>query len=108
VRNTGDDGLAIWSYPAVDQHDAFAWDTVEQPNLANGIAEYGGTDNTIEHDVIADSNALGSGLTISNEQFASPGCTALRFVPCLVRAPPASGCSSSSLRSSSTRAVACA
>jgi hypothetical protein len=77
LRNTGDDGLAIWSYPAVDSHDVFAWDTVEQPNLANGIAEYGGTDNTITHDVIADSNALGSGLTISNEQFASPGFTAL-------------------------------
>ncbi|HET9172794.1 MAG TPA: hypothetical protein VFN97_25430, partial [Actinospica sp.] len=77
IRNTGDDGLAIWSYPAVDSHDVFAWDTVEQPNLANGIAEYGGTDNTITHDVIADSNALGSGLTISNEQFASPGFTTL-------------------------------
>jgi hypothetical protein len=77
VRNTGDDGLAIWSYPAVDSHDVFAWDTVEQPNLANGIAEYGGTDNTIAHDVIADSNALGSGLTVSNEQFASPGFTTL-------------------------------
>jgi hypothetical protein len=77
VRNTGDDGLAIWSYPAVDSHDVFAWDTVEQPNLANGIAEYGGTDNAIVHDVIADSNALGSGLTISNEQFASPGFTTL-------------------------------
>jgi len=77
IRNTGDDGLAIWSYPAVDSHDVFAWDTVEQPNLANGIAEYGGTDNAIVHDVIADSNALGSGLTISNEQFASPGFTTL-------------------------------
>ncbi|HEX4788265.1 MAG TPA: glycosyl hydrolase family 28-related protein [Actinospica sp.] len=77
VRNTGDDGLAIWSYPAVDSHDTFAWDTVEQPNLANGIAEYGGSDNTIAHNVIADSNALGSGLTISNEQFAGPGFTTL-------------------------------
>ena len=77
VRNTGDDGLAIWSYPAADAHDTFAWDTVEQTNLANGIAEYGGTDNTITHDVIADTNALGSGLTISNEQFAAPGFTTL-------------------------------
>ena len=34
--------------------------------------------------------------------------TALRFVPCLVRAPAASGSLSSSLRSSSTRAAACA
>jgi len=77
VRNTGDDGLAIWSYPAADTHDTFAFNTVEQPNLANGIAEYGGTDNTIAGNVIADTNALGSGLTISNEQFASPGFTTL-------------------------------
>jgi hypothetical protein len=77
VRNTGDDGLAIWSYPAVDSRDTFSDNTVEQPNLANGIAEYGGTDNTITGNVIEDTNALGSGLTISNEQFASPGFTTL-------------------------------
>jgi hypothetical protein len=77
IRNTGDDGLAIWSYPAVDSYDTFADNTVEQPNLANGIAEYGGTDNSITGNVIADTNALGSGLTISNEQFASPGFTTL-------------------------------
>jgi hypothetical protein len=77
VRNTGDDGLAIWSYPAADTNDTIAGNTVEQPNLANGIAEYGGTDNTITGNVIADTNALGSGLTISNEQFASPGFTPL-------------------------------
>jgi alpha-1,3-glucanase-like protein/pectate lyase-like protein len=77
VRNTGDDGLAIWSYPALDSGDTFAYNTVEQPNLANGIAEYGGSDNSIIGNVIADTNALGSGLTISNEQFASPGFTTL-------------------------------
>jgi Pectate lyase superfamily protein len=77
VRNTGDDGLAIWSYPAADSGDTFAHNTVEQPNLANGIAEYGGTDNSIVGNVIADTNALGSGLTVSNEQFASPGFTTL-------------------------------
>jgi Pectate lyase superfamily protein len=77
VRNTGDDGLAIWSYPALDSGDTFAYNTVEQPNLANGIAEYGGSNNSIIGNVIADTNALGSGLTISNEQFASPGFTTL-------------------------------
>jgi Pectate lyase superfamily protein len=77
VRNTGDDGLAIWSYPAVDSNDTFADNTVEQSNLANGIAEYGGTNNTITGNVVEDTNALGSGITISNEQFASPGFTTL-------------------------------
>jgi hypothetical protein len=78
IRDTGDDGLAIWSYPAADSHDSFLANTVEETNLANGIAEYGGTGNTISNNLIADTNALGSGLTISNEQFLSPGFTPLK------------------------------
>jgi Pectate lyase superfamily protein len=77
IRNTGDDGLAIWSYPAADTGDVFRHNTVEQPNLANGIADYGGTDNTIAGNLVLDTNALGSGITVSNEQFASPGFTTL-------------------------------
>jgi hypothetical protein len=73
LRNTGDDGLAIWSYPAADSGITFSNNTIESPSLANGIADYGGSNNTISNNVIADSNALGSGLTISNEQFLSPG-----------------------------------
>ena len=76
LRDTGDDSLAIWSYPAADSGITFSNNTIESPTLANGIADYGGSNNTIENNVIADSNALGSGLTISNEQFLSPG-----FVP---------------------------
>jgi F5/8 type C domain/Pectate lyase superfamily protein/Abnormal spindle-like microcephaly-assoc'd, ASPM-SPD-2-Hydin len=77
LRDTGDDGLAIWSYPAADSGITFSNNTIESPTLANGIADYGGANNTIENNVIADSNALGSGLTISNEQFLSPGFTPL-------------------------------
>jgi hypothetical protein len=73
IRNTGDDGLAIWSYPAADSGITLSNNTVVQPNLANGIADYGGSNNTITHNVIADTNALGSGIAISNEQFLSPG-----------------------------------
>jgi hypothetical protein len=76
LRDTGDDALAIWSYPAADSGITFSNNTIESPTLANGIADYGGSNNTISNNVIADSNALGSGLTISNEQFLSPG-----FVP---------------------------
>jgi hypothetical protein len=76
LRDTGDDSLAIWSYPAADSDITFSNNTIESPTLANGIADYGGSNNTISNNVIADSNALGSGLTISNEQFLSPG-----FVP---------------------------
>jgi hypothetical protein len=72
LRNNGDDGLAIWSYPAADSNITFANNTIVQPTLANGIADYGGSNNTISNNVIADTNALGSGLAISNEQFLSP------------------------------------
>ncbi|MGH3170125.1 MAG: choice-of-anchor D domain-containing protein, partial [Trebonia sp.] len=72
IRNTGDDGLAIWSYPTADSGITFSDNTVEQPNLANGIADYGGSDNTVTGNVIADTNALGSGLDISNEAFLTP------------------------------------
>ena len=76
-RNTGDDSIAIWSYPATDSGITVENNTVDVSTLANGIAEYGGTDNTISDNAIADTNALGSGLTVSNEQFLSPGFTPL-------------------------------
>ena len=72
MRNTGDDGLAIWSYPVGDSSITFANNTIVQPSLANGIADYGGSNNTISNNVIADTNALGSGIAISNEEFLSP------------------------------------
>ncbi|MGD0063163.1 MAG: discoidin domain-containing protein [Streptosporangiaceae bacterium] len=72
LRDDGDDGLAIWSYPAADSNITFSNNTIVQSTLANGIADYGGSNNTITNNVIADTNALGSGLTISNEQFLTP------------------------------------
>ena len=77
LRNTGDDGLAIWSYPAEDSGITLANNTVVDPTLANGIADYGGSNNTISNNVVADTNPLGSGIDISNEQFLSPGFTPL-------------------------------
>ncbi|HZE41499.1 MAG TPA: glycosyl hydrolase family 28-related protein [Stackebrandtia sp.] len=72
VRNTGDDGLAMWSLNSPDVGDSFVDNTVVQPNLANGIAIYGGTDNTVEGNLVADTNALGSGIAVSNQKFADP------------------------------------
>src|ERR1700677_4017702 len=76
LRGTGDDSLAIWSYPALDSNITFENNTIVASTLANGIADYGGSDNTISNNVGADDNARGSGIDISNEQFLSPG-----FVP---------------------------
>ncbi len=72
IRGTGDDSLAIWSYPTADSNITFANNTIVAPTLANGIADYGGSNNTISNNVVADDNALGSGIDISNEQFLSP------------------------------------
>jgi hypothetical protein len=72
IRGTGDDSLAIWSYPTADSNITFANNTIVAPTLANGIADYGGSNNTISNNVVADDNALGSGIAISNEEFLSP------------------------------------
>ena len=72
LRNTGDDGLAIWSYPTADSGITFSNNTIVQPTLANGIADYGGSNNTISNNVVADTEPLGSGIDISNEAFLQP------------------------------------
>ena len=72
LRNTGDDGLAIWSYPTADSNITFSNNTIVQPTLANGIADYGGSNNTISNNVVADTEPLGSGIDISNEAFLQP------------------------------------
>jgi hypothetical protein len=72
IRNTGDDGLAIWSYPTADSGITFSNNTIVQPTLANGIADYGGSNNTISNNVVADTEPLGSGIDISNEAFLQP------------------------------------
>src|SRR3954454_21086301 len=58
LRNLGDDGLATWADQNADANDSFDHDTVQYPILANGIAIYGGHDNTV-----ADNRVIDSGLT---------------------------------------------
>ncbi|CAM5388174.1 discoidin domain-containing protein [Streptomyces fumanus] len=72
LRNQGDDALAMWSLNAPDVNSSFENNTVSQPNLANGIAVYGGTDITVRGNLVADTNALGSGIAISNQKFLDP------------------------------------
>ncbi|GAB2890921.1 glycosyl hydrolase family 28-related protein [Streptomyces mayteni] len=72
VRNTGDDALAMWSLPALNRNSVFENNTVVQPNLANGIAIYGGENITVRGNLVRDTNALGSGLAISNQAFLQP------------------------------------
>ncbi|MFJ2000111.1 discoidin domain-containing protein [Streptomyces chartreusis] len=72
LRNQGDDALAMWSLNAPDVNSSFENNTITQPNLANGIAIYGGTDITVRNNLISDTNALGSGIAISNQKFLDP------------------------------------
>jgi hypothetical protein len=72
LRNTGDDALAMWALNTTNSDSTFAGNTISQPNLANGIAIYGGRDITVKDNLILDTNALGSGIAISNQKFMDP------------------------------------
>jgi hypothetical protein len=72
IRNTGDDGLAMWSDRIVDANDTFDHNTVQTPVLANGIALYGGTDNTVSNNLVADPIREGSALQIGSRFGAQP------------------------------------
>ncbi|MFE4664779.1 discoidin domain-containing protein [Streptomyces sp. NPDC056716] len=72
LRNQGDDALAMWSLNGPDSNSSFENNTITQPNLANGIAIYGGTDITVRNNLISDTNSLGSGIAISNQKFMDP------------------------------------
>ncbi|MFE5734948.1 glycosyl hydrolase family 28-related protein [Streptomyces sp. NPDC056528] len=79
VRNTGDDGLAMWSDTTADARNTFSRNTVQSPTLANGIAIYGGEDNTVRGNLVADPVREGSGLHAGSRFGAEPFTGALRF-----------------------------
>ncbi|MFF1959931.1 glycosyl hydrolase family 28-related protein [Streptomyces sp. NPDC058220] len=64
VRNTGDDGLAMWSEKTANANNTFDHNTVQSPVLANGIALYGGTDNTVSGNLVADPVREGSAIHV--------------------------------------------
>ncbi|MGW1067817.1 glycosyl hydrolase family 28-related protein [Streptomyces aureus] len=79
VRNTGDDGLAMWSEKTSDARNVFAQNTVQTPVLANGIALYGGTDNTVTGNLIADPVREGSAIQVGSRFGAQPFAGHLRI-----------------------------
>ncbi|MEV5750448.1 glycosyl hydrolase family 28-related protein [Actinoallomurus sp. NPDC052308] len=62
LRNTGDDGLAMWSEKTADARNTFDHNTVQTPVLANGVAIYGGADNTVSDNLVADPIREGSAI----------------------------------------------
>jgi hypothetical protein len=74
LRNTGDDALAMWSEKTADAGNTFDHNTIQTPVLANGIAIYGGTDNTVSNNLIADPIHEGSALQVGS-RFGSEAFT---------------------------------
>jgi hypothetical protein len=84
-RNTADDAMAMWSHHVStvaadeDTNNVYDHNTVQTPTLANGIAIYGGRDNTISNNVVADPIREGSGLHAGQRFNATPFAGYLRF-----------------------------
>ncbi|WP_433373978.1 glycosyl hydrolase family 28-related protein [Actinoplanes sp. CA-142083] len=72
LRNTGDDALAMWSEKTANARNTFDHNTIQTPVLANGIAIYGGTDNTVSNNLIADPIREGSALHAGSRFGAEP------------------------------------
>ncbi|MBQ1058881.1 right-handed parallel beta-helix repeat-containing protein [Micromonospora sp. C32] len=79
VRNSGDDALAMWSEGTANASNTFAYNTVQSPVLANGIALYGGTDLTVAHNLIADPVREGSAIQVGARFGAEPFAGRLRI-----------------------------
>jgi hypothetical protein len=87
IRNTGDDAMAMWSHnvtagdPAADEDvaDIFDHNTVQTPVLANGVAIYGGRDNTVSNNVVADPIREGSALHAGQRFTSTPFAGYLKF-----------------------------
>ncbi|WP_026925428.1 carbohydrate-binding protein [Glycomyces arizonensis] len=65
VRGTGDDALAMWSNGTAVANSSFRDNTVQTPNLANGIAIYGGENNSAVGNLIADTVTASAGIAVS-------------------------------------------
>lgn len=68
IRYSGDDALATWS-PSSNvgcNNNTFRNNTIQLPWLASGIAVYGGSNHTIEYNVVSDTVTGGSGIYISS------------------------------------------
>jgi hypothetical protein len=73
IRNTGDDGLATWADSAIgaDAYDTFSDDTVQLQQLANGIAIYGGNNNTVSGNLVVDTGLTQGGGIQVGQRFSS-------------------------------------
>jgi hypothetical protein len=78
-RNTGDDAMAMWSEGTANANDTFDHNTIQTPTLANGVAVYGGENNTVSNNVVADPIREGSGLHAGTRFGSTPFAGSLKF-----------------------------
>lgn len=80
LRNTGDDALAMWSVNAVNVNNAYRYNSVSNPILANCFAIYGGDSNKILDNIASDTLYAPAGIAISNRFEPTPfmGVTEVR------------------------------
>lgn len=67
IRNTGDDGMAMWSDKEPGHDNIFRFNTVQMPNLANNIGIYGGYNNHVTDNLLLDTLWQGSGVNYGNQ-----------------------------------------
>lgn len=67
LRNTGDDCIAIWPWQGDSCNNTIEYNTVQCPNLANGIAVYGGSGNVVQYNSVYDTINNGSGICIGTD-----------------------------------------
>ncbi|MCY1137637.1 glycosyl hydrolase family 28-related protein [Actinoplanes sp. Pm04-4] len=79
VRNSGDDGLAMWAEKTTNAGNTFDRNTVQTPVLANGIAIYGGKDNVVSNNLIADPIREGSAIHAGSRFGAEPFAGTLKI-----------------------------
>ncbi len=73
IRNTGDDGIATWADAGIgaDANDTISNNTVQLQQLANGIAIYGGHDNTVTGNLVVDTGITQGGGIHVGQRFSS-------------------------------------
>ena len=73
IRNTGDDGIALWADSGLgaDAQDTISNNTVQLQQLANGIAGYGGNNNTISGNRVVDTGITQGGGIHIGQRFSS-------------------------------------
>lgn len=71
LRNTQDDGIALWSQNYGDTQDTVVHNTVDSPGLANNVAVYGaGSGDVVAGNLLQDTVQFGSGIGIE-QRFGS-------------------------------------